>query len=126
MTSQPVRSPLPIPREAARRSGMMPPTDSEVVDFVTGRWQPTATHNSKAARALRRAAFKMNWTAGARAMVLGWTDPRTLVVVTHGANILPLTGVTPEEGGMVIVKPDPSSVAKLRTLGHIPQLPLGP
>ena len=65
-------------------------------------------------------------TAGARAIVAGWTDPRTLVVVTHGANILPLTGVTPEEGGMVIVKPDPGSVAKLRTLGHIPPLPLGP
>jgi hypothetical protein len=25
----------------------------------------------------------------------------------------------PEEGGMVIVKPDPGSAAKLRTLGHI-------
>ena len=48
------------------------------------------------------------------------------MVVTHGANILPLTGVTPEEGGMVIVKPDPGSVAKLQTLGHIPPLPLGP
>ena len=65
-------------------------------------------------------------TAGARAIVAGWTDPGTLVVVTHGANILPLTGVTPEEGGMVIVKPDSGSVAKLRTLGHIPPLPLGP
>jgi phosphohistidine phosphatase SixA len=65
-------------------------------------------------------------TAGARAIVAGWTHPGTLVVVTHGANILPLTGMTPEEGGMVIVKPDPSSVAKLRTLGHIPPLPLGP
>ena len=50
----------------------------------------------------------------------------TLVVVTHGANILPLTGVTPEEGGMVIVKPDPASTAKLRTLGQISPLPLGP
>ena len=65
-------------------------------------------------------------TAGARAIVAGWTEPGTLVVVTHGANILPLTGVTPEEGGMVIVKPDPGSAAKLRTLGHIPPLPLGP
>ncbi len=37
-----------------------------------------------------------------------------------------MTGVTPEEGGMVIVKPDPGSAAKLRTLGHIPPLPLGP
>ena len=46
-------------------------------------------------------------TAGARAVVAGWTQPDTLVVVTHGANILPLTGEMPEEGGMVIVKPDP-------------------
>src|SRR6266566_2989360 len=65
-------------------------------------------------------------TAGARAIVAAWTEPGTPVVVTHGANILPLTGVTPEEGGMVIVKPDPGSAAKLRTLGRIPPLPLGP
>ena len=65
-------------------------------------------------------------TAGARAIIAAWTEPGTLVVVTHGANILPLTGVTPEEGGMVIVKPDPDSAAKLRTLGRIPPLPLGP
>ena len=65
-------------------------------------------------------------TAGARAVVAGWTQPDTLVVVTHGANILPLTGEMPEEGGMVIVKPNPGSAAKLRTLGHISTLPLGP
>ena len=65
-------------------------------------------------------------TAGARAVVAAWTQPDTLVVVTHGANILPLTGEMPEEGGMVIVKPDPGSAAKLRTLGHISPLPLGP
>jgi phosphohistidine phosphatase SixA len=65
-------------------------------------------------------------TAGARAIVAGWTESGTLVVVTHGANILPLTGVTPEEGGMVIVKPDPASTAKLRTLRQISPLPLGP
>jgi len=65
-------------------------------------------------------------TAGARAIIEAWTEPGTLVVVTHGANILPLTGMTPEEGGMVIVKPDPASTAKLRTLGQISPLPLGP
>ena len=65
-------------------------------------------------------------TAGARAVVAGWMEPGTLIVVTHGANILPLTGVTPEEGGMVVVQPDPSSAAKLRVLGHISPLPLGP
>jgi hypothetical protein len=59
----------------------------------------------------------------AGAIIAGWTQPDTLVVVTHGANILPLAGETPEEGGMVIVKPDPGSAAKLRTLGHISPLP---
>jgi hypothetical protein len=40
--------------------------------------------------------------------------------VTHGANILPLTGVRPEEGGVVVVKPVPGDPAKLRLLGRIP------
>ena len=31
-------------------------------------------------------------TAGARAIVAAWTESGTLVVVRHGANILPLTG----------------------------------
>ena len=59
-------------------------------------------------------------TAGARAIVAAWSGPGTLVVVTHGANILPLTGVMPEEGGVVVVKAEPASPAKLRVLGRIP------
>jgi phosphohistidine phosphatase SixA len=35
-------------------------------------------------------------TAGARLIVADWGGPGTLVVVTHGANILPLTGIMPE------------------------------
>lgn len=58
-------------------------------------------------------------TAGARAIVAAWTGPGTLVVATHGANILPLTGVMPEEGSLVVVKADPASSAKLRVLGRI-------
>jgi phosphohistidine phosphatase SixA len=58
-------------------------------------------------------------TAGARAIVAAWNGPGTLVVATHGANILPLTGVRPEEGGMVVVKPDPAAPEKLRVLGRI-------
>jgi phosphohistidine phosphatase SixA len=58
-------------------------------------------------------------TAGARAVVADWSGPGTLVVMTHGANILPLTGITPEEGGVVVVKPDPDSPRKLRPLGKI-------
>src|SRR5712692_2011467 len=58
-------------------------------------------------------------TAGARAIVAAWTGPGALVVATHGANILPLTGVMPEEGSLVVVKADPTSSAKLRVLGRI-------
>jgi phosphohistidine phosphatase SixA len=59
-------------------------------------------------------------TAGARAIVAAWSGPGTLVLVTHGANILPLTGVRPEEGGVVVVKPVPGDPGKLRLLGRIP------
>jgi phosphohistidine phosphatase SixA len=59
-------------------------------------------------------------TAGARAIVAAWSGPGTLVVVTHGANILPLSGIMPEEGGMVVVQADPASASKLRVLGRIP------
>ena len=58
-------------------------------------------------------------TAGARAIVAAWGGPGTLVVATHGANILPLTGIMPEEGGVVVVKAEPESTAKLRVLGRI-------
>src|SRR5262245_52126881 len=58
-------------------------------------------------------------TAGARTIVAAWSGPATLVVLTHGANILPLTGVMPEEGGMVVVKPEPAMPERLRVLGRV-------
>ena len=58
-------------------------------------------------------------TAGARAIVAAWSGPGTLVVATHGANIAPLTGVRPEEGGVVVVKAEPARAEKLRVLGQI-------
>jgi phosphohistidine phosphatase SixA len=59
-------------------------------------------------------------TAGARAIVAAWKGPGTLVVHTHGANIRPLTGIDPGEGGMVVVSPDPASPGGLRVHGRIP------
>jgi phosphohistidine phosphatase SixA len=58
-------------------------------------------------------------TAGARAIVAAWSGPGTLAVMTHGANILPLTGIMPEEGGVVVVKGDPANAAGLRVVGRI-------
>jgi phosphohistidine phosphatase SixA len=62
-------------------------------------------------------------TAGARAIVAAWSGPGTLVIVTHGANIRPLTGIMPEEGGTVVVRPDAEAPEKLRVLGRIPLQP---
>lgn len=59
-------------------------------------------------------------TEGARAFIAGWKGPGTLVIVTHGANILPLTGIQPGEAEIVVVAPDPGAPEKHRTLGRIP------
>jgi phosphohistidine phosphatase SixA len=43
-------------------------------------------------------------TAGARALIAKWTARGNLLVVTHGANIFALTGVSPASGEIVVVK----------------------
>jgi phosphohistidine phosphatase SixA len=41
--------------------------------------------------------------AGARDVMNAWSGPGTLLVVTHGANILALTGLSPASGELVVV-----------------------
>ncbi len=43
-------------------------------------------------------------TAGARALIAKWTARGNLLVVTHGANIHALTGISPASGEIVVVK----------------------
>ena len=43
-------------------------------------------------------------TAGGRARIATWTSLGNLLVVTHGANIFALTGVSPASGEIVVVK----------------------
>ncbi|KRQ98541.1 hypothetical protein CQ12_19125 [Bradyrhizobium jicamae] len=43
-------------------------------------------------------------TAGGRALIAKWTADGNLLVVTHGANISALTGVSPASGEIVVVK----------------------
>lgn len=43
-------------------------------------------------------------TAGGRARIAAWAAPGNLLVVTHGANIFALTGVSPASGEIVVVK----------------------
>ena len=43
-------------------------------------------------------------TAGARAVIDAWKGSGILLVVTHGANIFALTGVSPASGEIVVVR----------------------
>ena len=43
-------------------------------------------------------------TAGARAVIDKWTGSGILLVVTHGANIFALTGISPASGEIVVVR----------------------
>ena len=58
-------------------------------------------------------------TAGARATIAAWRGPGTLVVVTHGQNILLMLGFHPREGEVVVVAPDPAGEKKMRLIGRI-------
>ena len=44
--------------------------------------------------------------AGARTEIGKWTGRGNLLVVTHGANILALTGISPASGEIVVVRTD--------------------
>jgi len=58
-------------------------------------------------------------TAGARETIGAWRGPGTLVVVTHGENIMAMLGVRPREGEVIVVAPDPASENKMRLIGRI-------
>jgi len=58
-------------------------------------------------------------TAGARAVIAAWRGPGTLVVATHGQNILALLGFRPAEGEVIVVAPEPASETKMRLVGRI-------
>jgi len=80
-----------------------------------GTVEDAATFNNAFASGERRDEL----TEGARNVIANWQGPGTLVVVTHGANILPLTGIHPAQAEIVVVEPDPSAAGKLKLLGRI-------
>jgi len=47
---------------------------------------------------------RQSLTAGARAVIEQWNGSGVLLVVTHGANIAALTGISPASGEIVVVK----------------------
>jgi phosphohistidine phosphatase SixA len=58
-------------------------------------------------------------TAGARSTIGAWRGPGTMVVVTHGQNIMAMLGIHPREGEVIVVAPDPASENKMRLIGGI-------
>ena len=57
-------------------------------------------------------------TAGARAIIEAWRGPGTLLVVTHGANIRALIGLSPAQGEIIVVRP--GSGGPIEPAGRIP------
>jgi Histidine phosphatase superfamily (branch 1) len=64
-------------------------------------------------------AMRDTLTAGARATIGAWRGPGTMVVVTHGQNIMAMLGIHPREGEVIVVAPDPASENKMRLIGRI-------
>jgi phosphohistidine phosphatase SixA len=58
-------------------------------------------------------------TAAVRALVEGWRGPGTLVLVSHGANIRPLTGIHPQEGEGVVLRPRPGTSRGFEVAGRV-------
>ncbi|WP_162917077.1 histidine phosphatase family protein [Dongia deserti] len=56
--------------------------------------------------------------AGAKALIQAWKGPGNLLVVTHGANIQPLTGISPAQGEIVVI--EVGADASIEPVGSIP------
>jgi len=52
-------------------------------------------------------------------MVSAWRGPGTLVLVTHGFTVQALLGLLPNQGEMVVLKPEPGSSAGVDLVGRI-------
>ncbi|HEY6381262.1 MAG TPA: histidine phosphatase family protein [Pseudolabrys sp.] len=64
-------------------------------------------------------AMRDTLTAGARATISAWRGPGTMVVVTHGQNIMAMLSIHPREGEVIVVAPDPASDNKMKLIGRI-------
>jgi phosphohistidine phosphatase SixA len=64
-------------------------------------------------------AMRDTLTAGARATIGAWRGPGTMVVVTHGQNIMAMLGIHPREGEVIVVAPDLAGENKMRLIGRI-------
>ena len=63
-----------------------------------------------------REAAQTRQTAAARAALLGWRGPVSLVVVTHQVNLTALTGIFPAQGEGVVLRP---RAGQLEVVGRV-------
>jgi phosphohistidine phosphatase SixA len=56
-------------------------------------------------------------------MVSTWRGPGTLVLVTHGFTIAPMTGLTPAQAETIVLQPAPGSPRGATVVGRIPPPP---
>lgn len=59
-------------------------------------------------------------TQGGQAVIAAWKGPGTLLIVTHGANIRALTGISPATGEIVVVRN--GADGSIEPVGRIPPL----
>jgi len=85
----------------------------ETARLAFGRAEAWAPLNNLYGKREREAAQ----TAEVRRRVAGWKGPGTLVLVSHGSMIGPLTGAYPGEGEVIVLRPDPDK--GLRVVGRI-------
>lgn len=52
-------------------------------------------------------------------IVSGWRGPGTLVLVTHGFSVAPLTGILPAQAETVVLKPTPGSSRGASLVGRV-------
>jgi phosphohistidine phosphatase SixA len=76
--------------------------DLAALDNLYGRWEA----RDEQTRALRE-------------VVRSWKGPGTLLLVTHGANVLPLVRIQPGEAEGIVVRPIPESVEGFEVVGRI-------
>jgi phosphohistidine phosphatase SixA len=58
-------------------------------------------------------------SAALRARIAAWRGPGTLVMISHGSTILPVTGISPLPAEIVIVAPGSGDRANPRVVGRI-------
>jgi broad specificity phosphatase PhoE len=79
--------------------------------------QPFAPLNNVSGRPGEAVAAQV---AALRRLVAEWQGPNALVLITHNSTIAAFAGLSPAEGEVVVIEPQPDSERGFRVVGRIP------